>query len=87
NSLIKQFSKRREEIEQVAIEMDLHGGKQMQRAALLTRNSKIKANSATCKNMWHEEAEQHDFKPDNHIPEHVKQRNYEEHIQPKSERI
>lgn len=87
NSLIKQFSKRREEIEQVAIEMDLHGGKQMQRAALLTRNSKIKANSATCKNMWHEEAEQHDFKPDNHIPEHVKQRNYEEYIQPKSERI
>jgi len=81
-SLLRQFSKRREEIEQIAVEMDLHGGKQMQRAALLTRNSKIKATSETCKKIWSEEAQQHEFNPNNHIPKGIKQYDENESVKP-----
>lgn len=67
-SLIKDFSKRRDEIEQVALEMDLHGGKQMQRAALLTRESKIHATAETCQKLWKEECELHNFNPKQKVP-------------------
>lgn len=59
--LISNFSKRRTEILAAAKEFGLEGGRDMQRATLLTRESKIHVSKSDLNSAWNKEAESFGF--------------------------
>lgn len=61
--LIKSQSKRRQEIEASAQERGLKGGKEMEKAAIMTRQKKMKVSGATLDEVWKGEQQEHGFNP------------------------